>query len=211
MRTRALLPDKIMLPGDISKLVNEVYDENYPLPEIPNGYDQAKNEERQKEDELQRGANAYRIHGPNDDFSSLLICDIPPDDEHARAQVRAGDMSMDALLLAQLPTGDLSLLPWLRNGESWGLDRCPSSEDARKLLAQRINLTSGLLRALERELSWEGLMDELKIPEAWKDSVWLKRAHILTLDNQLSRKIGSLILTYSEKTGLRWEKEGDKV
>ncbi len=209
MRTRALLPERVRLPQDISSLVNKVYSESVPLPEVPDGYEQAKAKEKKKEDELKRGANSFRIHSPDDDFSSLLDCSILPDDEHARAQVRAGDMSLDALLLTRLPSGELTLLPWLQDGNVWTADRCPCSEDARKILNQRVSLTSGLLKALKPEVSWEELQEMLAVPSAWKDSVWLKRAHLLVLDEQLSARLGNLTLKYSEDKGLEWKKEGD--
>ena len=143
----------------------------------------------------------------------MLLADgsIPSDEEHARAQVRTGDLSVDVLLLGRMPSGELSLLPHLRKGEAWRRSECPSPEDTRKLLAQRISLTAGLLQALLREMTWDVLMASLAIPDAWAASPWLKHARMLVLDEQSRATLGGFTLTYSEEMGLQWEKEGDKA
>ena len=207
MRTRAFLPDAVSLPEDIPRLVNEVYDESIPLAEEPDEYEQARYEARQKEDVLIRGAKAFRIHHPDQDFGTLLTGSIPADDEHARAQVRAGKMTLDALLLTRLYDGTLSPLPWLRSGEAWHTDVCPSAEDCRNMLAHRIGLTAGLLASLQKNITWEELLNILSIPEAWKESSWLAGIHLLVLDDRLQASLGGLILKYSESGGLEWRKE----
>lgn len=212
MRTRALLPEAVRLPGDIARLVNTVYDENFPLPQTPEGYDRAKQKDELKRSQLMNQAKQFCLHNPDGEFCRLLSDgSIPPDDEHARAQVRAGDLSVDALLLARLPSGELSLLPHQRKGEAWGTEECPSQKDARKLLPQRINLTSGLLQALLQEMTWDDLMAALALPDAWAASPLLKHARLLVLDEQSRVTLGGFTLTYSEEIGLQWEKEGDEA
>ena len=209
MRTRALLPNAIRLPEEISRLVNEVYDECFPLPQTPEGYDRAKQEDELERNQLMNQAKQFCLHNPDEDFSMLLADgSIPSDEEHARAQVRTGDLSVDVLLLGRMPSGELSLLPHLRKGEAWRRSECPSPEDTRKLLAQRISLTAGLLQALLREMTWDELMAALAIPDAWAAAPLLKHAHLLVLDEQLRAGLGRFILTYSEEIGLQWEKEG---
>ena len=204
MRTRALLPDTIRLPGDISRLVNDVYDEAVPIPVEPEGYAAARQADEQRRDELKRGAEAFRIHDPDGDFETLLEGDIPSDDEHARAQVRAGDMSLDVQLLMRLPTGELAPLPWLRHGDAWSEDECPSVEEARAILGQRISLPATVLGILERELTWSGLQQALKPPVAWRSLTWLRDEHILVFDEKLFAGIGSIRLIYSKEMGLQY-------
>ena len=210
MRTSALLPDTVHLPEDISTLVNDVYDENIQLPEVPDGYIQAKEKDQKKQDELKRGAQAFRIHHPDMEFCNLLTGSIPADDEHARAQVRAGDLTMEALLLIRTTEGELTVLPWLSTGERWNEEQSLSSEDCRKMLSQKISITAGLLNQLIKALGWETLQAELALPPKWEDNPWMKRMHALILDENLSTRIGGYIITYDQNSGLQWEK-GDET
>ena len=204
-----MLPDVIHLPQDISRLVNEVYNEGFSLQEVPEGYERAREADKIKENKLRQDAASFRICNPDDEFSKMLEVTVPPDDEHARAQVRAGDMSLDAILMVRNPCGSLSLLPWLSNGEEWMTNCCPSFEDARRLASQRINLNAGLLRTMEYEMSFNELLEILAIPASWKESVWLRQTHLLILDHHLCAEVGNLALTYDEKRGLEWKRRGD--
>ena len=209
MRTAMLLPQAAHLPDDISRLVNAVYDPSFPLPEEPPGYAEARREQELKEHTLRDDALAFRIQGPDQDFCDLLTGSIPSDDEHARAQVRAGEASMDVLLLCRLSSGGLSRLPWLREDEVWSPDTCPCADDSRKMLAQRISFPSGLTRSLVHQMTWDGLQERLRIPEAWESSPQLSGKRLLVLNEQQQVSIGDTMLTYSAQSGLEW-KQGDE-
>ena len=212
MRTRAFLPEEVCLPSDIPRLVNDVYDEQKSLSPEPPGYLQAREASAEKEDTLKNGARCFRIHDPDKDyFCNLLEGNIPADDEHARAQVRAGDLSMDVLLLMHAGWNAVSLLSEKEEGETWKLDTCPSEEDCRKLLAQRISFSAGLLMALQRDMTWNELLASLAIPEVWEASPWMKRTHMLMLDQHQQARIGGVLLTYSKEIGLQWRKDGESV
>ena len=207
MRTRALLPESAVIPVDIPRLVNQVYDETFPLPVVPEGYAEARQRDLQKQDQLRHDAEAFRIHSPDALFATLLTGSIPSDDEHARAQVRAGSMSMDVLLMMRQASGALSLLPWIGTGKTWSTEDVPSDEEAREILAQRISLPQGLILRLEKMLTWEGLQDRLALPTSWENSRWLKRMHLLILDESLQAAIGGIRISYHRDIGLQWEKE----
>ena len=118
---------------------------------------------------------------------------------------------MDVLLLMHAGWDAVSLLSEKEEGEAWKLDTCPSEEDCRKLLAQRISFSAGLLMALQRDMTWNELLARLAIPEAWEASPWMKRAHMLVLDQQQQARIGGVLLTYSKEIGLQWRKDGESV
>ena len=209
MRTRAFLPESVRIPTDIPRLVNRAYDGAAPLQPEPEGYVRAKEQDEIRQAELKQEAKAFRIHDPKNEFTYLLEGDIPSDEDHAKAQVRAGEMSMDVLLLYRLPTGELAPMPWLGRADKWPVDRCPSAADARQILAQRIGLPAGLTRILEKELTWDGLQDKLAMPKEWETSPWLKQAHLVILDDAFQAEIGSVRLLYSEEMGMQWEREGE--
>ena len=50
-------------------------------------------------------------------------------------------------------------------------------------------------------MSWDELMDATAMPEAWKESIWLKQEHLLIMDNQMCVQLGNLIL----KTVKTWD------
>ena len=205
MRTRMLLPQMISLPDDIAFLVNAVYDEEVPLPEVPEDYEKAREKDLVKRKKLENEAGSFRIHDPGKNFSSLLSDGIPPDEDTGRAQVRAGEQSFEVLLLTHLASGEFAPLPWLRKGERWSSEQCPTPEDARAILAQRISLPIGLLR----KLGWERLREMLALPEPWRLSPWLRHAHLLVLDENLTAVLDDIILTYRMDTGLEYKKRGE--
>ena len=209
MRTLAFLPETVSLPEDIPRLVNAVYDETIPLPTEPPGYEDALQKHRQKESKLKQDARAFCIHHPEGEYSTLLTGDIPADDEHARAQVRAGEMTMNAILAQEHVNGEISLLPWLSDGRIWHKDEMPSWDESRIFLSQRIGLSFGLLKSLLREMSWDDLQKRLAVPDAWKESTWLRDQHLLLLDEDMNASLGSLRLTYDKDVGLSWQKEED--
>ena len=59
-------------------------------------------------------------------------------------------------------------------------------------------------------MTWDELLMTLDIPDAWKDSTWLRNSHLLLLNEHLSASIGGIIFNYSRESGLSWEKEGEK-
>ena len=114
---------------------------------------------------------------------------------------------MDVLLLTRNVSGEYALLPWLGQGEAWRAEESPSSEEARKLLAQRISLPVALYQKLERELSFAGLQQALAPPAGWEQSPWLRNSHLLILDDEMTAKLGRVTLMYSKERGLEWKKE----
>ena len=70
MRTRAFLPDKVVLPDDISPLVQRVYGSDPPVP-MPDGYEQAKSEQEHKNNESRNNANVYRLQAPSSRHKDL--------------------------------------------------------------------------------------------------------------------------------------------
>ncbi len=206
-RTRALLPDRIRVPEDISTLVNDVYDEQAAaLPETA-AYVRAREKHREREDDLKRGAQAFRIHHPERPYNELLSGRIPSDEEHERAQVRAGELTMDIVLLCRLSSDTLAPMPWLRKNEAWRTDECPSPEEARTILAQKVNLGAGITRALEGGMTWDEINASLAVPPAWEQSAWLKNIHMLVLGEDLKTSWGGYVWEYHPKWGLRWRKE----
>ena len=212
MRTSHFLPETIIMPDDISRLVKEVYDDTKPLSgELP-GYAQAEDEFRRKKEELKRKATAFRIHAPDTpSFGQLLEGSIPPDEDHARAQVRDGEMGMDVLLLKRTGSGDLAPVSEEERDTFWRQDVCPSVAECYRILSQRISLPAGFIQSLLRKMTWDELQNAVAVPQVWEKSPWLKRSHMLVLDDRLEMILCGHILHYSKEDGLKWEMENMEV
>ena len=201
LRTKAFLPDKIMIPDDISFLVQKVYDKENDIPDADEQYKEAQRTEDIKIARMRNDATVFRIAPPNQlkpDIGKLLSGSVPNDEDHARAQVRNGDMSISALVVIEDVSGSMSLFSW-RNDTGIMLDseRCPDEKVCRKLLGQRVTLPESIVKSC-----YEEIVKKTEIPESWKTSTWLRREKLLRLNENLQTIIGNNQLTYSYERGL---------
>jgi CRISPR-associated endonuclease/helicase Cas3 len=210
MRTRALLPDFIQLPGDIPGLVEGVYGETDDLQfnETQRAEYMAAKEERDKETGIRKShAEAYQISNvitANDTIMGWLDNSIKDDsDKRAEAAVRDGNDSIEVIVL-QRREGRICTLPWIENGmeiTKGGTD----DETARKIASCTVRLPAfygyewnidGTIKELEDAMSAEGLRDE------WEGSKWLKGALCLILDEKMETTLRERRLIYNRLLGL---------
>lgn len=200
MRTRSLLPGQIELPNDVSSLVQRTYDRS-PLLEEPAGYARAFDEHMDRLRKERQSAGSFLISLPQSmtSFEQIMSPEIPADETHARAQVRAGDPTVEVLVLMQDASGKLHLLPWLDEVlQSWSTHICPSESDCRKIAAQRLRLP----RTLAKAIAYEKISSALAIPRLWQASVWLHNEKLMVLDENLEMSLGKVKLKYTQTEGL---------
>ncbi len=213
-RTRKLLPEKITLPQDISRLVQRAYmwdalQADAVELNMHSDYEGKREKQRQK-------AMAYVVPKPekHEDFPELdtlddWMQDTPADgDMAARAAVRDGDMSIEVLLMQRQKDGRIHFLPWQENGGMVSADTLPEAAIALKIAKQKIRLPAAFSR------SWQAdrIIRELEEKNRQKLSTWqlsplLKGELVLLLDEDLSAHLGDMILHYDKETGLSWRKE----
>lgn len=201
LRTKSFLPDKVMIPDDISVLVQKVYDRDTDIVDADEQYIEAKGKETIKINDMRKNAKVFRILPPNQlkpDIGKLLSGSVQNDEDHARAQVRNGDMSVSVLAVVEDSSGNISFLPW-RNDSDVLLhpEQCPDEGVCRKLLGQRVSLPGSFVKRYDDEIK-----SNTEMPEGWKASTWLRRERLLRLDENLQSIIGNDRLTYSYERGL---------
>ncbi len=238
-RTKEFLPEQIILPEDISPLVQAVYAE--PSQEV---LAQGENKELWEACCKRRGVKqetaeafcvaappAARKFGKPRNMSGWLNTDIGRGESRARAAVRDGDTPLEVLVMVLY--GDpqkgeerkIGFLPWQYGGAEVAWDRTPSEEEGERIARQRLKLPAFLYTS-----SWTDSKEEMKtaidreyaiiasilksnqenIPE-WGHSRWLKNEMILLLDKNLETRLGAYRLHYSRESGLEMEKKVEKM
>lgn len=210
MRTRALLPDRIVSPCDIPGLINKAYDFDYTPDNLSDEYPLALEKQREETAQRQRRADTFRMNKPSlkegKTITGWLNTDFPYSEQRSEAAVRDGDESIEVLLL-QKRNGRLCFLPW--RGTDNELDQTVLSYDqAGRVARQCIKLPPIMCKkyAIDSTISeLEGLGAE--IPETWRKSPWLSGQLFLILDENLSCKLNGYELVYDRFIGLTYKKE----
>jgi len=212
MQTEKLLPDKIEIPGDIPKLVQDAY-------EGDGESCKEKEEFDLKISHKETNAKAFLLDEPPKQISRIAskntlegwLDDTPRmDDSHAEASVRDGDSSIDVLAMVLHGDGTVHFLPWQCGGKAVPANDVPSKEEAIDILRQRLRLPSFLSRQWNINFTINELenMNRNWLAE-WQNSPYLKGELVLLFDESLSAKIGNTILKYNKETGLTYEREDD--
>ncbi|HQE02721.1 MAG TPA: CRISPR-associated helicase Cas3' [Bacillota bacterium] len=208
MRTRALLPPRLTLPQDIPNLVQNVYDDSFPLPSEPPGYREAKKDWDKLLHDKEYRAGAFRICPPWPDpiYNIAGWLDKDVSDHHGDAAVRDADESIEVLLLQEI-NGYLHMLDE-PDGFPLVEHSAPDPEVAQTIARQRIRLPNALcahwiidqtIAELER-ITGERL-------QAWQKSPWLRGELFLILDENSTASLCGYKLTYDKDNGLTFEKE----
>lgn len=212
MQTEKLLPDKIEIPGDIPKLVQDAYE---------GGGESCKEKEEfdLKISQKETNAKAFLLSEPPKKISCIAnkntlegwLDDTPRMDEgHAEASVRDGDSSIDVLAMVLHSDDSVHFLPWRCGGKAVPANDIPSREEAIAILRQRLRLPSFLSRQWNINSTINELenMNRNRLAE-WQNSPYLKGELVLLFDESLSAKIGSTILKYDREIGLTYERKDD--
>lgn len=212
MQTKKLLPDEIVIPKDIPKLVQDAYE---------GGGKSCKEKEEfdLKISQKETNAKAFLLSEPPKQISHIAnkntlegwLDDTPRMDEgHAEASVRDGDSSIDVLAMVLHSDDSVHFLPWRCGGKAVPANDIPSREEAIAILRQRLRLPSFLSRQWNINSTINELenMNRNRLAE-WQNSPYLKGELVLLFDESLSAKIGSTILKYNREIGLTYEREDD--
>ena len=148
LRTRALLPEEIRLPQDISPLVQKTYDEMLWSPKSSPQYEEAKNYYQEFQKKLRGRANSYCMAAPSRDGFFDTIVGLLDDtfgftDLQAQAAVRDGAAAIEVLVVQQCDDGWIRLLAQGAE-DRFRADTQPSAEQCRILAAQRLRLPAYL-------------------------------------------------------------------
>jgi len=214
MRTKALLPQRVVLPKDIPNLVQDVYDGSVILSSGPPGYQEAKEQWSKMISCKEDRADKFRIcppwPDPRENLVDWLNTDVPASDKHGEAAVRDSDESFEVLLVWEKDGGRLCFLPWIEDGRELSPDETPDEETAKALARQSVRLPRVFCAPWTIDKTIEEL-ERLNTERLgkWQESPWLKGELFLILDGKYSVSLCDYRLTYDQYDGLLYEKEAE--
>ncbi|QIB68679.1 CRISPR-associated helicase Cas3' [Aminipila butyrica] len=207
MRTQLLLPEKLMLPGNISRLVQNVYsEEELDIPQsIREKYEEAKVENELKIERKKHHAEAFRLEKPYEpDENSLIgwLKNNPPSDseEAGLAAVRDGADSIEVILVKR-KEHELYLLD-----ETTNINGELTAALAKKISQQTIRLPhifSYKTDALIKELEGRNQAELFH----WQSEPWLKGSLGIVLDEDNRAMLMGYKLYYDKQYGLIYGRE----
>ena len=217
LQTEKILPERIILPQDISRLVQKAYtwDEDYANPvEAKMHAEYEGKKEKQKQKALGYVVPQPEIHEAFPELNTLdgwMQEDMAGSDTASRAAVRDGEMSIDVFVMIRKKNGNVHFLPWQEGGEAVLGDVPPEPETALKIARQKLRLP-GIFNA-----AWNAdkVIDELeamnrKYLSMWQLSPMLKGELILLLDDTLSVHLGGMMIRYDKRTGLSYSRKEEE-
>jgi CRISPR-associated endonuclease/helicase Cas3 len=203
MRTSKYLPDKLVIPTCIPKLVNLVYSD--PQNDDEKTSDEWSLHQRIRSDKKIKAGkfcinSDYLLYKRKKALSDFLDDDAGNSNE-AEASVRDGDESIEVLVMQRKADGNYYFLPWYNGGVLVDKSLVPSEEESKAIARQRIRLPLSLSK-----YDFKKMIDELTaMPSRWRESHWLKGEMLLLLDENLQTNIKGRRLIYSRETGLEQE------
>ena len=211
LRTRALLPETIRLPQDISPLVQKAYDETLWSPEPEPGYEKARNDAQLAQKNQQKNARSYRIDPPaRDGFFDTIegLLDRAPGltEPQARAAVRDGSAAIEVLVVQQTEDGMVTLLSGSGKGAQYRADSQPSAEEARAIAAQRLRLPAFFSKRYHADAVIEELAANAGRLPLWNQAPLLAGELFLILNSDGTAELAGKQLRYDPCIGLM-EKE----
>lgn len=211
MRTKAFLPERLVLPRDIPYLVQDTYNDSIDISPEPPGYQQAKNEQKKIIIDKETRAEGFCLRAIwqelTQNLTGLLNKDVT--DKQGEATVRDTAESMEILLVQEKGDGRLCFLPWVEEGRELPLHEMPD-ELAQALARQRIRLPTILSApwAIDKTILELERMNS-KLFSEWQKSPWLRGELFLVLDKSYAANLCGYRLTYNQYFGLLSEKEDD--
>ena len=211
MKTKALLPKSIVIPDDISPLVQRAYGpDTDDIANLP-GYADAKKEWDFFKKEQMRSAETFQICLPWPDEIMIDWLNTDVSEKCGEASVRDSDESIEVLAV-QVRDGKYYFLPWVENfgGVEIPTYRAPEHDAALALASQTLRLPAELC------VPWR-IMDTIKeLDDICKNnfniittSPYLMGASILPFDSDGRAELNGHILTYSREDGLTCVKKED--
>lgn len=199
-KTEDLLTSELVLPRDISTLVNEVYSTDNDTAEYAELY-KAFSQETKIE---QTKAQVFQINNPRNKVGISIhgwLNNQQKVDSEQKALAAVRDIS-EGIEVILLKKNAENLLTTLDNIQVMGYNE--------KVIAmQTIRLPSAFCYPDIIENTIDELETITKNNVDWSGSLWLKNAVCLVLDNNNNAKLGDYNLHYSSSNGLTYKKKED--
>ncbi len=208
MRTCGLLPERILLPKDISPLVQRAYDEARWTPEADDAYSAAKDEYLLRQQKRRAKAKAFCLEATGREDAEDTLIDMMAQapgmtDPQAQAAVRDGVASIEVLVVRLEEGGWVTLLSGEGKGMRVPIDREPDRREARAISRQRLRLPARFSMPWNADRTIDALQaDTDGYLAQWQGSPLLGGELFLLLDAERTHELCGVRLTYDERVGL---------
>lgn len=194
-KTLDMLSENVLLPDDISPLVQQVY----------NSFDESDEYKSytNKNDTSENKANAFLLKKPKRDIHGLL--DRSVNDSQAEASVRDGISSVEVLVLKVFDDGALGFI----DGEK--LSGEITEAETERIALQKMRLPSRFSQKWNIDATIKELESKcMPYIEKWKNNYILKYQLFLFLDENNETDLAGYHLRYDFGSGLKCEKRSEK-
>lgn len=209
-RSQYYLPDKITIPTDISKLVQKVYshDDLDLSEELTNKYQDFLKSDKIFKEKKKKKAKSFLLSQIRNRKEKTMVDWLKGDailktEEKANAQVRDSRDTIEVIALKKIKDGY----------GLYGSDEDISQRINEYKVAKNIaNNTLKLPTVLSMNFNIDKTIEELEIYNMnklknWQDQSWLKGSLGIIFDENNEFSLGDFKLIYSEKYGLKFQKE----
>lgn len=212
MRTQKIMPESLLLPEDISPMVQKVYDVSDDLGLSGEDYETAKKQAQKREKDLKDEAKSYRMDFPRKQgLIGMLKGDDHAKDTQAEARVRSGGSSVDVLVMIGLGDDRIGFLPGHGGGITLCASEVPAEEEARLVAGECLHLpyifnTPWQIDKTIADLEKQNQKQLLQ----WQQSPWIKGELVLLLDKNSNGSIAGYDVHYSEERGFEYNRREDE-
>ena len=213
LRTRALLSENIMIPDDISILVQKTYDfDDMSMFDVVTAQVQkAMDDHKRQVEKLEQNAGNYLLPKPAEETDENTLDEwlneaVQIRDVYAEKAVRYGDPSIDVIALWKDTEGNVHIIE--EPGMILPLDRAPSYMEERLIARQKLRLPGYFgKRWIVDEVVKELEMRTQCVFLAWQESALLKEELVLLFDAHMMTTLCGIPLRYDREDGLIYERE----
>ena len=196
--TLEVLPETLMLPDDISPLVQKVYnasDESEEFYKYQNSIEDSKSR-----------AKAFLLKKPKcKDIHGFLDRTVETKDTEAEASVRDGISSIEVLLMQRCGDGQIKFI----DGSLLSTEL--TEEECEHIAEQVLRLPSKFCQKYNIEKTIYAIEEKcMAFINEWQRSPWLKGKLVLFLDDNMEAELLGYKLRYSYENGLICDKESDE-
>lgn len=209
LRTCSVLPEKVILPQDISPLVQKTYNDTEGKTDFPEAFkDYEKNLKSRKQK-----ARQFRLNAPepfeDSTIVGLLDDSFAFDDVQAQAAVRDGVSSLEVIVVRDIGDNTAVTISGSNTIQVF-MNRQPSKDEAKEISRQRLRLPVRFSQIWNIENTIKSIEEicSTRLKE-WLSHPQLNGELIVILDKDFRTSINETILRYDADRGLLCEEDED--
>lgn len=212
IRTQEIMPSFLMIPNDISKLVQGVYSENTSIEiseSLRDEYERARKDHNNLLEEKRNRAKTYLLRSPSSRDNATLVgwlsnMNHQESEERGYAQVRDTQETVEVIALKKIDDGYGIFDSRRRIDTELG-----NIDTQRKLAVNTLRLPLQLTKSYNID-STIGFLENYNIKNLadWQLTTWLKGSLGIIFNENNEFEINGFVLKYDNNLGLSLRKEG---